>query len=71
MNHGVLRATADPDKHCMCFVRVIEDIAEHLEHPRVSRFIDLTSDGVDTEAQNSLVSLRDESITRKLKNVYR
>ncbi|CAD5119220.1 DgyrCDS7852 [Dimorphilus gyrociliatus] len=52
---------------CVCFIRHIEDLQEHLEHPadRVWRYIDIRDDQIDTNAQSSLSALRD-NITQKM-----
>ncbi|XP_045162803.2 NACHT and WD repeat domain-containing protein 2-like [Mercenaria mercenaria] len=67
--NGILKLPDSAADHCLCFVRIIEDITSHLDHDKAWRFIDvLTSDSrsLDSEAQTILSRLRDEKIVEKL-----
>ncbi|KAK3105389.1 hypothetical protein FSP39_024054, partial [Pinctada imbricata] len=64
--HGILQAPGSAPDHCLCFVRMIDDIEEHLDHRLAWRFIDKDGDKVDTEAQKILQSLREEKVPYKL-----
>ena len=70
--NGILKLHDNVTDHCLCFVRIIEDITDHLDHSKAPRFIDmLSSDNkmIDSEAQVILSQLRDEKITQKLKSI--
>lgn len=69
--NGILQLPGSAIDHCLCFVRIIEDMASHLDHEKAWRFIDvLTSDpkALDDEAQSILSKLRDEKIVEKLQD---
>ncbi|KAL3862492.1 hypothetical protein ACJMK2_008453 [Sinanodonta woodiana] len=67
--HGILNFPGDPTEHCLCFVRIIEDLEQNLHHQKAWRFIDMVQQNkVDEESQQILSSLRDEKIIRKLED---
>ncbi|KAK3582783.1 hypothetical protein CHS0354_035720 [Potamilus streckersoni] len=67
--NGILNFPGDPTEHCLCFVRIIEDLEKNLHHPKAWRFIDMIQENkVDEESQQILSSLRDEKINQKLKD---
>ena len=69
--NGILKLSNDVADHCLCFVRIIEDLTDHLDHSKAWRFIDMLSTDskmIDSEAQLILSQLRDEKITQKLQN---
>ncbi|KAL4221581.1 NACHT and WD repeat domain-containing protein 2 [Mactra antiquata] len=68
--NGILHADAVAE-HCLCFVRIIEDVTSHLNHEKAWRFVDVLStepSSLDMEAQSILSKLRDERIVQKLQN---
>ena len=70
--NGILKLYGDVMDHCLCFVRIIQDIDDHLDHSKAPRFIDMLSSNdkrVDVEAQVILSQLRDEKLTRRLQNI--
>lgn len=65
--HGIFNHDSKTSEECLCFVRIIEDIDNHLNHPKAWRFIDMIEgQTVDSEAQNILKRLRDQSIVEKM-----
>ncbi|CAH1790955.1 unnamed protein product [Owenia fusiformis] len=60
----------DPPSECICFIRDITDIEEHLEHKRAQKFVDLDPSAVklDFEAQNMLSEMRDHKINELMKS---
>ena len=57
---------------CLAFIRHINNI--NLQHPKAWRFIDMTADKqLDTEAQQLMTSLREETIPQLLpaENIFR
>ncbi|KAK3582782.1 hypothetical protein CHS0354_035720 [Potamilus streckersoni] len=67
--HGILNFPGDPTEHCLCFVRIIEDLEKNLHHQKAWRFIDMIQENkVDEESQQILSSLRDEKIIHKLED---
>ncbi|KAL3862495.1 hypothetical protein ACJMK2_008455 [Sinanodonta woodiana] len=67
--NGILNFPGDPTEHCLCFVRIIEDLEQNLNHPKAWRFIDMVQENkVDEESQQILSTLRDEKIIQKLKD---
>ena len=73
VEEGIFRSASDPNDKCLCFVRIIEDIDDHLTHPKAWRFIDMMSDDVDNDSQKQLTTLRDDKLKEKLiqDNVFR
>ncbi|WAR13694.1 NWD2-like protein [Mya arenaria] len=68
---GILRLPDSAADHCLCFVRIIEDITNHLDHSKAWRFIDVLTENqraLDNEAQTILGELRDDKIVKKLNN---
>lgn len=69
---GILELPDSAADHCLCFVRIIEDLTSHLDHNKACRFIDVMTDKpdrLDIEAQSILCQLRDDKIVRKLNNL--
>ena len=69
IEQGVFHAPGDPNSQCLCYIRIIEDMLEHLSHSLAWRFIDVSSAPdslLDTEAQQLLVQLRDERLLKAL-----
>ncbi len=63
-------APKDPTKHCLAFVRLIQDLEDNLDHPMAWRFIDLDQNGrIDSEVQHRLDQLRDEKLLTFLKSM--
>ena len=59
----MLKAGSDVNQHCLCFVRIIQNMEEHLSHPLAWRFIDLTdTNSLDNDAQERLSNLRDNKV---------
>lgn len=68
---GILELPDSATDHCLCFVRIIEDITSHLDHSKACRFIDVVNSNpgcLDSEAQGILSKLRDDKIVKKLHN---
>ena len=71
ISNGILKLHDNVTDHCLCFVRIIEDITDHLDHSKAWRFIDMVSADakmIDSEAQTILTQLRDDKLTQKLEN---
>ncbi|KAH3755207.1 hypothetical protein DPMN_189897 [Dreissena polymorpha] len=69
--NGILKLPDSAADHCLCFVRIIDDITSHLDHSKAWRFIDVMTENpksLDMEAQTILSRLRDEKLVRKLNN---
>lgn len=69
IHSGILELPDTATDHCLCFVRIIEDITSHLDHRMACRFIDVVAskpDSVDAEAQSILQQLREDKIVKKL-----
>lgn len=69
--NGILKVPDSAADNCLCFVRIIEDITQHLDHSKAWRFIDVMTENprqLDNEAQDILGKLRDEKIVKKLRH---
>ena len=56
----MLKFATTANDHCLCIVRLIEDMNSNLTHRLAWRFIDQTNEGeVDKDAQERLGNLRD------------
>ncbi|OWF43078.1 NACHT and WD repeat domain-containing protein 2-like [Mizuhopecten yessoensis] len=66
---GILKTAGKPKNHCLCFIRIIDDLQFHLRHNKASRFIDMVNqEKVDEEAQEILSNLRDETVFSKMES---
>lgn len=66
---GILKTAAKPRNHCLCFIRIIDDIKRHLNHNKAWRFIDMVNqEKIDEEAQEILTNLRDNQVLDKMEN---
>ena len=71
---GIFQAPGDPNDHCICFVRIIDDLVDHLTDSLTSRYLDLKQparddndrDCLDEEAQTQLATLRDQRVGKIL-----
>ncbi|KAK0413279.1 hypothetical protein QR680_006707 [Steinernema hermaphroditum] len=62
--NGILNSS-NPNEHCLCFVRHIDNIVVNAT-TAAAKFIDLTADQINSEAQKLLANLRDERVPTKL-----
>ena len=73
VRNGVI-AQRDVNAHALCFVRIIDDMHEHLSASKAWRFIDVRAPGLlDDDAQKQLQQLRDELVPAHLQkeNIHR
>ena len=65
---GMLNATAtDASLNCLCFIRSIVNLKEHLSEPKARQYLDLTDgDELDDEAQSMLAVLQSEKVPKVL-----
>ncbi|CAI4228678.1 unnamed protein product [Auanema sp. JU1783] len=58
--HGILKAK-NPNEHCLCYIRHINNISL-TQIKTASKFVDITHNHINTEAQKLLANLRDERV---------
>ena len=68
VDQGLFQSPSDPNDKCLCFVRIIDDMENNINHPKAWRYIDMAGSLVDHQAQQQLAALRDEKINGKLAN---
>ena len=71
---GLLKQAEGANDHCLCFIRIINDLDTNLDHPKAWRYVDMGEGGrLDEDAKRHLEKLRDSLVVSKLerKNVYR
>lgn len=64
IEQGILKSPGNPLDHCLCFVRIIEDIHNNLGHSKVWRYIDMTGNEINQESQTLLNQLRENRIPK-------
>ncbi len=64
--NGILDAQGIKDDHCVCFVRILENIEDHTDSKITRRYLDVNGKEVDTEAQEWLNKLRDKDVPAQL-----
>ncbi|XP_061189796.1 NACHT and WD repeat domain-containing protein 2-like [Saccostrea echinata] len=64
IEQGILKSPGNPVDHCLCFVRIIEDIDKNLGHSKAWRYIDMTGSTINQEAQKLLNQLREDKLPK-------
>ncbi|XP_056004736.1 NACHT and WD repeat domain-containing protein 2-like [Ostrea edulis] len=62
IQQGILKSPGNPAEHCLCFVRIIEDISYNLGHSKAWRYIDMSGNTINQEAQELLDKLREDRL---------
>jgi hypothetical protein len=62
IQQGILKSPGNPAEHCLCFVRIIEDIYNNLGHSKAWRYIDMSGSTINQEAQGLLDKLREDRL---------